>query len=52
MVDPKIFELRDVNGYPMAPTTTEYDLLEIFVSSSHRVLTRDNLMEKLNGRNW
>lgn len=36
----------------MAPTTTEYDLLEIFVSSFHRVLTHDDLMEKLNGRNW
>jgi two-component system OmpR family response regulator len=45
-------ELRDVNGYPKALTTTEYDLLEIFVSSPQRVLTRDHLMETLNGRNW
>jgi two-component system OmpR family response regulator len=45
-------ELRDANGDPMALTTTEYDLLEIFVSSPQRVLTRDHLMETLNGRNW
>ena len=45
-------ELRDINDDPVALTTTEYDLLEIFVSSPQRVLTRDHLMETLNGRNW
>jgi two-component system OmpR family response regulator len=45
-------ELRDVNDEPVALTTTEYDLLEIFVSSPQRVLTRDHLMETLNGRHW
>jgi two-component system OmpR family response regulator len=45
-------ELRDLNDDPVALTTTEYDLLEIFVSSPQRVLTRDHLMETLTGRNW
>lgn len=45
-------ELRDVNDNAVPLTTTEYDLLEIFVSSPQRVLTRDHLMEALTGRNW
>lgn len=45
-------ELRDLNDEAIPLTTTEYDLLEIFVSSPQRVLTRDHLMETLTGRNW
>lgn len=45
-------ELRDASDEPVALTTTEYDLLDIFISSPQRVLTRDHLMETLTGRNW
>ena len=52
VITPASRELRNVNNEPVPLTTTEYDLLEIFVSSPQRVLTRDHLMETLTGRNW
>lgn len=45
-------ELRNVDEELVPLTSTEYDLLEIFVNSPQRVLTRDHLMETLTGRNW
>lgn len=45
-------ELRNAENALVALTSTEFDLLEIFLSSPQRVLTRDHLMETLTGRNW
>ena len=45
-------ELRDARNIVVNLTTAEFDLLEIFVSSPQRVLSRDHLMERLNGRDW
>lgn len=33
-------------------TATEYDLLEIFVGSAQRVLTREHLVDRLTGKEW
>jgi len=45
-------ELRNANQELVALTTTEFDLLDLFLSSPQRVLTRDHLMEQLTGRDW
>ncbi len=45
-------ELLDADQELINLTTTEYDLLEIFVSSPQRVLSREHLMERLTGRDW
>ncbi len=45
-------ELLDTDQELINLTTTEYDLLEIFVSSPQRVLSREHLMERLTGRDW
>ncbi|MFK7891660.1 MAG: response regulator transcription factor [Granulosicoccus sp.] len=45
-------EVRDPQDTIINLTTTEYDLLEIFLKRPQRVLTRDFLMESLTGRNW
>lgn len=47
---PAARELRDANKRLVNLTTTEYDLLEIFVTSPQRVLSRDHLMVRLTGR--
>jgi len=52
LIRPASRELKDENDKLVPLTTTEYDLLQIFVSSPQRVLTRDHLMEALTGRNW
>jgi len=44
-------ELRDADNELINLTTSEYDLLEIFVTSPRRVLSREHLMERLTGRN-
>ncbi len=45
-------ELRNADDEIVNLTTTEYDLLEIFLSSPKRVLSREQLMERLTGRDW
>jgi len=45
-------ELRDAKKIVVNLTTAEFDLLEIFVNSPQRVLSRDHLMERLTGRDW
>jgi DNA-binding response OmpR family regulator len=40
------------DGAPHELTTTEFNLLAIFVRRPHRVLTRDNLMDLLKGHEW
>jgi len=43
-------ELRNANNRIVSLTTTEYDLLDIFVNSPQRVLSREQLMERLTGK--
>lgn len=45
-------ELRNSDNKLVSLTTTEYDLLEVFISSPKRVLSREQLMERLTGRDW
>ncbi|MFK7994694.1 MAG: response regulator transcription factor [Granulosicoccus sp.] len=45
-------ELRNSDKGLINLTTTEFDLLEIFVNSPQRVLSREHLMERLTGKNW
>jgi len=43
-------ELVDPRGNPMPLTTGEFDLLSTFVAHPNRVLTRDDLMSRIHGR--
>ena len=45
-------ELRNADNQLVSLTTTEYDLLEIFVSSPQRVLSREQLLVRLTGGDW
>lgn len=45
-------ELTNADNQVINLTTTEFDLLEIFVKSPQRVLSREHMMEKLTGRDW
>lgn len=45
-------EVRNGNNTVVNLTTTEYDLLDIFVSSPQRVLSREHLMDRLSGKSW
>ena len=45
-------ELRNADNQLVSLTTTEYDLLEIFVSSPQRVLSREQLLIRLTGGDW
>ena len=45
-------ELRNAQMALINLTTTEYDLLDIFVNSPQRVLSREHLMERLTGKEW
>lgn len=51
-IDTAARELCNADGEAIAVTTTEYDLLMIFVNSPQRVLSREQLMEQLTGREW
>ncbi len=51
-INPASRELRDAEQKVVNLTTTEYDLLEIFVNSPQRVLSREHLMERLTGKDW
>lgn len=45
-------ELHDPSGNPVALTTGEFDLLQVLVRNPNRVLSRDQIMEQLRGRDW
>lgn len=45
-------ELQNPDGSPCDLTTSELQLLEIFVRRPNRVLTRDQLMDLLKGHDW
>lgn len=52
ILNPAARELRYDDEKIVYLTTAEYDLLEIFLASAQRVLSRDHLMERLTGRDW
>src|SRR5512143_1763898 len=43
-------ELFDPNGKPVPLTTGEFDLLGAFIANPNRVLSRDDLMNRIHGR--
>ena len=45
-------KLTSPEGEPVTLTTAEFDILAIFASRPNRVLTRDQLIESLHGREW
>jgi DNA-binding response OmpR family regulator len=50
-LDPSSRTLKDARGVVIALTTGEYDLLHVLVSHPNRVLSRDDLMGHIHGRN-
>ena len=51
-LDMMAYELSSPAGYPVALTTSEFQLLSVLVSSRSRVLSRDELLDAVNGRDW
>jgi DNA-binding response OmpR family regulator len=51
LLDPQSRSLRTADGDAVALTTGEYELLRVFVDHPNRVLSRDDLMERIHGRN-
>ncbi|OED39976.1 DNA-binding response regulator [Chromatiales bacterium (ex Bugula neritina AB1)] len=45
-------ELHDTDQAVVPLTTGEYELLRLFVESGRRVLTRDQIMNRLKGNDW
>ena len=45
-------ELQDADGRPVELTTSELRLLEVFLANPRRILSRDQLMDKLKGHDW
>lgn len=52
VLDPIKRELRTLEGNYISLTETEFNLLEMFLKKSQRVLTRDEMMQKLRGHEW
>ena len=44
--------LLDADGSPLELTGSEFDLLEFLVENPQRVLSRDEIMARLKGRDW
>ncbi len=51
-LDPRRRELRNDRGDEVELTTGEFDLLLVFARAPNRPLNRDQLMDKLRGRDW
>ena len=51
LLDPSTRTLRTIRGDAIALTTGEYELLCAFVEHPNRVLSRDDLMNQIHGRN-
>lgn len=49
-LDPRTRALSTLRGDPVSLTTREYELLRVFLDQPNRVLSRDNLMDRLHGR--
>jgi DNA-binding response OmpR family regulator len=45
-------ELRKSTGTPVPLTSGEFELLRVFARHPNRVLSRDQLMDLIKGRNW
>ena len=45
-------ELKHTGGEVVALTTGEFELLRVFALNPNRVLNRDQLMDKVKGREW
>ncbi|MCL4768432.1 MAG: response regulator transcription factor [Hyphomicrobiaceae bacterium] len=45
-------ELRSAGGAPCDLTTSEFDLLVLLASNANRVLSRDQIMDRLKGHDW
>ena len=52
ILDPRRRELRDATGAEVELTTGEFNLLLAFLQAPNRPLNRDQLMDKLRGRDW
>jgi DNA-binding response OmpR family regulator len=52
MLDLPRRELKDPGGQPVPLTTSEFNLLEVFVRNAKRVLSRDQIMDQLKGHDW
>ncbi len=46
------YELTDPEGHPVDLTTADFKLLTVFLKSPKRVLSRDHIMDQLNGYEW
>ena len=46
------FELNDPNGEPCELTTADFKLLKVLLENPKRVLSRDQMMDLLNGNDW
>jgi DNA-binding response OmpR family regulator len=49
-LDPKSRHLTNPQGSTVALTSGEYDLLSVLLEHPHRVLSRDDLMTRIHGR--
>jgi DNA-binding response OmpR family regulator len=52
VLDPGKRELRSANGVPCELTTGEFELLVLLASNANRVLSRDQIMDRLKGHDW
>ena len=51
-LEPAARRLRDASGTPCELTGSEFDLMLLFAGNPHRVLSRDEIMLSLKGRDW
>ena len=50
--NPETFELTDPEGRPCNLTSTDFRLLMLFLRAPKRILSRDWIMDELNGQDW
>lgn len=51
-LDLTAYSLSDPSGNPISLTSHEFQLLAMFVKSANKVLSRDQIMNSLSGRDW
>ncbi|MEX3007227.1 response regulator [Hoeflea sp. TYP-13] len=52
MVCPSRLELKDSGGAAHSLTANDFKLLSVFLESPKRVLSRDQIMDQMNGHDW
>lgn len=52
IMDPRKLELTTVGGRSRSITSGQFDLLEVFATNPHIVLSRDRIMDLLKGVDW